>query len=260
MKIAATLEYDGTKFSGFQRQNNAITIQQHLEEALNKITNENIVINYSGRTDAGVHAISQVFDFETDISREDSNWIKGINSNLPKSIGVKKIFNVPENFDSRFSAIERKYSYVIYNSSSKPLFFDDYCYWVTNKLDRELILDQLNMFLGTHNFSSFRSSNCNSKNPVKTINNVDLESYDNFIIITVTANAFLQNMVRIMIGTLIDIAKNENNFSVKDILEKNDRSFAGKTAPAKGLFFLGPKYNEIKTQTMENNLIDRFKI
>ena len=260
MKIAATLEYDGTKFSGFQRQNNAITIQQHLEEALNKITNENIVINYSGRTDAGVHAISQVFDFETDISREDSNWIKGINSNLPKSIGVKKIFNVPENFDSRFSAIERKYSYVIYNSSSKPLFFDDYCYWVTNKLDRELILDQLNMFLGTHNFSSFRSSNCNSKNPVKTINNVDLESYDNFIIITVTANAFLQNMVRIMIGTLIDIAKNENNFSVKDILEKNDRSFAGKTAPAKGLFFLGPKYNEIKIQTMENNLIDRFKI
>ena len=146
MKIAATLEYDGTKFSGFQRQNNATTIQQHLEEALNKITNENIVINYSGRTDAGVHAISQVFDFETDISREDLNWIKGINSNLPKSIGVKKIFNVPENFDSRFSAIERKYSYVIYNSSSKPLFFDDYCYWVTNKLDKELILDQLNMF------------------------------------------------------------------------------------------------------------------
>ena len=82
MKIAATLEYDGTKFSGFQRQNNAITIQEHLEDALNKITNENIVINYSGRTDAGVHAISQVFDFETNIHREDSSWINGINSNL----------------------------------------------------------------------------------------------------------------------------------------------------------------------------------
>ena len=260
MKIAATLEYDGTKFSGFQRQNNAITIQQHLEEALNKITSENIVINYSGRTDAGVHAISQVFDFETNISREDSSWIKGINSNLPRSIGVKKIFNVPNNFDSRFSAIERKYSYVIYNSMSKPLFFDDYCHWITNKLDKALLLDQLNMFLGTHDFSSFRSSNCNSRNPVKTIHNVDLKTYENFIIITVTANAFLQNMVRIMIGTLIDIAKYENDSSVKDILKKNDRSFAGKTAPAKGLFFLGPKYNEINTQTMENNLLDRFKI
>ena len=260
MKIAATLEYDGTKFSGFQRQKNAITIQQHLEEALNKITNENIVINYSGRTDAGVHAISQVFDFETNISREDSSWIKGINSNLPRSIGVKKIFNVPNSFDSRFSAIERKYSYIIYNSISKPLFFDDYCHWVTNKLDKALISDQLNMFIGTHDFSSFRSSNCNSRNPVKTINNVNLKSYENFIIITVTANAFLQNMVRIMIGTLVDIAKYENNFSVKDILKKNDRSFAGKTAPAKGLFFLGPKYNEINTQTMEKNLLDRFKI
>ena len=260
MKIAATLEYDGTKFSGFQRQKNAITIQQHLEEALNKITSENIVINYSGRTDAGVHAISQVFDFETNISREDSSWIKGINSNLPRSIGVKKIFNVPNNFDSRFSAIERKYSYVIYNSMSKPLFFDDYCHWITNKLDKALLLDQLNMFLGAHDFSSFRSSNCNSRNPVKTIHNVDLKTYENFIIITVTANAFLQNMVRIMIGTLIDIAKYENDFSVKDILKKNDRSFAGKTAPAKGLFFLGPKYNEINTQTMENNLLDRFKI
>jgi len=260
VKIAATLEYDGTKFSGFQRQNNAITIQQHLEEALNKITSENIVINYSGRTDAGVHAISQVFDFETNISREDSSWIKGINSNLPRSIGVKKIFNVPNNFDSRFSAIERKYSYVIYNSMSKPLFFDDYCHWITNKLDKALLLDQLNMFLGTHDFSSFRSSNCNSRNPVKTIHNVDLKTYENFIIITVTANAFLQNMVRIMIGTLIDIAKYENDSSVKDILKKNDRSFAGKTAPAKGLFFLGPKYNEINTQTMENNLLDRFKI
>tara|TARA_B100000575_G_scaffold52984_1_gene39660 strand:- start:532 stop:882 length:351 start_codon:yes stop_codon:yes gene_type:complete len=116
------------------------------------------------------------------------------------------------------------------------------------------------MFLGTHNFSSFRSSNCNSRNPVKTINYVDLKTHENFIVITVTANAFLQNMVRIMIGTLIDIAKYENKLSVKDILEKYDRSFAGKTAPAKGLFFLGPKYNEIKTQTMENDLLDRFKI
>ena len=260
MKIAATLEYDGTKFSGFQRQNNAVTIQEHLEEALNKITDENIVINYSGRTDAGVHAISQVFDFQTDHIREDSNWIKGINSNLPKSIAVKKIFHVSDNFDSRFSAIERRYSYVIYNSEKKPLFFDDYCYWVTNKLDKELIFKELNLFLGSHNFSSFRSSNCNSKNPIKKINNVDIESYENFLIITITANAFLQNMVRIMIGTLIDIAKNENNFSVKDILEKKDRSFAGRTAPAKGLFFLGPKYNEIKSQTMEKNLIDRFRI
>ena len=123
MKYAATLEYDGTNFSGFQRQKNAITIQQRIEESLEKITNNKITINYSGRTDAGVHALSQVFDFQTEINRDNSSWIKGINSNLPKSIAVKNIFEVPNNFDSRFSAIKRSYAYVIYNSKNKPLFF-----------------------------------------------------------------------------------------------------------------------------------------
>ena len=259
MKYAATIEYDGTNFSGFQRQKNAITIQQRIEESLEKITNNKITINYSGRTDAGVHALSQVFDFQTDINRDNSSWIKGINSNLPKSIAVKNIFEVPNNFDSRFSAIKRSYAYVIYNSKNKPLFFENYCYWVSNKLDISKMENQLSMFLGKHDFSSFRSTNCNSKNPVKTVNNISLEKKGNFIILNVAANAFLQNMVRIMIGTIIDIAKSENNLSIKDILEKCDRNFAGRTAPAKGLFFLGPQYNDLKQSTMETDLLDRLK-
>ena len=242
MRLGATLEYDGTEFSGFQRQNNAETIQQHLEASLKKITNENITINYSGRTDAGVHAISQVFDFETEIIRDNLSWIKGINSNLPKTIAVKKIFQVPEDFDSRFSAIKRSYAYVIYNSKNKPLFFDKYSHWVTNKIDILSMKNQSQMFLGKHDFSSFRSKNCNSKNPIKTIFDINIEEQDKFIIVNVVANAFLQNMVRIMVGTLIDIAKSEHNLSIKDVLEKLDRNSAGRTAPAKGLFFLGPQY------------------
>ena len=124
MRLAFTLEYDGTDFSGFQLQKNAITIQEHLEKAIKEITATDIKINYSGRTDAGVHAISQVFDFETEIQRDDNSWIRGINSNLPKSIAVKNIFHVPTDFNSRFSALERRYAYVIYNSTNKPLFFD----------------------------------------------------------------------------------------------------------------------------------------
>ena len=120
MRLAFTLEYDGTDYSGFQKQKNAPTIQECIEEALKTITNSDIKINYSGRTDAGVHALSQVFDFETDIERDSKNWINGINSNLPKSIAVKSIFNVPHDFNSRFSAKERRYSYVIYNSKNKP--------------------------------------------------------------------------------------------------------------------------------------------
>ena len=174
MRLAFTLEYDGTNFSGFQRQTNAITIQEQIENAIKKVEGSDISINYSGRTDAGVHALSQVFDFETDILRDHKNWIDGINSNLPKTISVKKVFEVPIDFNSRFSAKERKYSYVIYNSKNKPLFFDRFSHWVTNKLDIDIMTNQLQMFKGEHDFTSFRSSSCNSKNPIKTISNVDL--------------------------------------------------------------------------------------
>ena len=261
MRLAFTLEYDGTDFSGFQLQKNAITIQEHLEKAIKEITNADIKINYSGRTDAGVHAISQVFDFETEIQRDDNSWIRGINSNLPKSIAVKNIFHVPTDFNSRFSALERRYAYVIYNSTNKPLFFDKFSHWITNEIDLDEMQIQLEMFLGEHNFTSFRSSSCNSKNPIKKVTFVDMKTIDNFIIVTIAANAFLQNMVRIMVGTLIDIAKQENKLSVMDILKKEDRSYAGKTLPASGLFFLGPSYKEnLKIESLEHNLFDRLKI
>ena len=261
MRLAFTLEYDGTDFSGFQIQKNSITIQEQLENAIKKITAEDIKINYSGRTDAGVHALSQVFDFETDIERDDSSWVKGINANLPKSIAVKSIYHVPLDFNSRFSAEKRRYAYVIYNSTNKPLFFDKFSHWITNEIDLDKMQIQLEMFLGEHNFTSFRSSSCNSKNPIKKVSFVDMKTIDNFIIVTIAANAFLQNMVRIMVGTLIDIAKQENKLSIMDILKKEDRAYAGKTLPASGLFFLGPSYKEnLNIESLEHNLFDRLKI
>ena len=261
MRLAFTLEYDGTSFSGFQSQKNVPTVQDSIEEALKKITNQNCRINYSGRTDAGVHALSQVCDFETTVKRTDEEWINGINSNLPSTISVKDIFKVPKTFNSRFSAIERKYSYVIYNSKNKPLFIERNTYWVRNSLDIDLMKEQLQSFKGEKDFSSFRSSNCNSKNPIKIVKDINLIKFNDFIIITIIANAFLQNMVRIMVGTLIDIAKNENNMTIQDILDKKDRKIAGKTAPACGLFFLGPKYpDELKLNTCEENIFDRYKV
>ena len=121
--------------------------------------------------------------------------------------------------------------------------------------------EQLQSFKGEKDFSSFRSSNCNSKNPIKIVKDINLIKFNDFIIITIIANAFLQNMVRIMVGTLIDIAKNENNMTIQDILDKKDRKIAGKTAPACGLFFLGPKYpDELKLNTCEENIFDRYKV
>jgi|TARA_B110000259_G_scaffold154167_1_gene174689 tRNA pseudouridine38-40 synthase len=261
VKLAFTVEYEGTDFSGFQSQKNAPSIQQAIEKALKEITQTDISINYAGRTDAGVHALCQVFDFETDIERDDINWIHGINANLPDSIAVKSIARVSDNFHSRFAAIDRSYSYVIYNSRSKPLFFGGYSHSDTNAIDIDILKNQAKMFLGENDFSSFRSSNCNSNNPVKHISSMDVSTYKKFIIVTVTANAFLHNMVRIMIGTLIDIAKGENDHSIEEILLKKDRNFAGKTASAKGLFFLGPRY-DLKEGILSpvSNLFDRLKI
>ena len=180
---------------------------------------------------------------------------------IDKNFSVKDIFKVPNSFNSRFSAIERKYSYVIYNSKNKPLFLERNTCWVRNSLDIDLMEEQLQSFKGEKDFSSFRSSNCNSKNPIKIVKDINLTTFNNFIIITIIANAFLQNMVRIMVGTLIDIAKNENNMSIQDILDKKDRKIAGKTAPACGLFFLGPKYpDEMQLNTCEENIFDRYKI
>ena len=261
MRLAFTAEYDGTSFSGFQKQKNAVSIQQKIESALEEITQRKISINYAGRTDAGVHALSQVFDFETDINREDKNWLDGMNSNLPDAISIKSISRVSDNFHSRFSAKDRSYTFVVYKSKIKPLFFSSFSHWDNNTIDIKVLKNQAKMFIGSHDFSSFRSTNCSSKNPIKNVSEVNIKDYKNFIFITIKANAFLHNMVRIMAGTLLDIAKGEIDLSIEDILQKKDRTFAGKTASAKGLFFLGPRYDSnFNIPSPVADLLDRLSI
>ena len=260
MRLAFVTEYDGTNFSGFQKQKNAISVQEVIEDALKEITKEDISINYAGRTDAGVHALSQVFDFTTDIKRDHKNWIDGMNSNLPDSISIKSISDVPDDLHSRFSALDRSYTYVVYNSKTKPLFFDNLVHWDDNLIEFSSIQEQANMFLGSHDFTSFRSSRCSSNNPVKDIKSIEATKVNNFIFITIKANAFLHNMVRIISGTLIDIAKGEINLSIDEILLKKNRAAAGKTASAKGLFFLGPQYDsQFQIQSPTINIMDKFK-
>ena len=261
MKLAFTVEYDGGDFSGFQRQINAITIQEKIEDAIEVITKQKVSINYAGRTDAGVHALSQVFDFSTEIDRSESDWLNGINSNLPNSIQVKDVIDVPEEFHSRFLAKNRTYGYVIYNSRSKPLFFNNYAHWEKTPLDFEILESEGKTLLGTHDFSSFRSSSCSARNPIKDITSFKAEKFNNFIVLHITANAFLHNMVRIIMGTLVDISKNENKMTIKNIINAKDRNFAGRTLSAKGLFFLGPKYDDLyKITEPLNSVMDKLKI
>ena len=244
MRFVGICQYDGSNYSGFQSQKNASSIQDNLEFAIRSIGTLEGRINYAGRTDAGVHATGQIFDFLTNNDRDTNQWLKGLNSLLPNDISVSSIQKVSEKFHSRFDAINRTYSYVIYIGKAEPIFFRDYVYWEKNKIDLDIMRDEASNLIGTHNFNSFRGSKCTSKNPVRTIKSIDITKKGNFIIITLCANAYLYNMVRIIVGTLLEISKGSSK-NINAILNSQDRKNAGNTAKARGLFFTGAEYKNI---------------
>ena len=242
MKFVGACEYDGSSFSGFQSQKNAQSVQGTLEKAISSVGRLTNTINYSGRTDAGVHSLGQVFDFESVDSRTLEQWLRGINSALPDSVSVTSLQEAPKDFHSRFDAIKRTYAYIIYTGSTRPIFLKDYVFWEKNNIDIDLMKNESNFLIGTHNFSSFRGSKCTSNNPVRTIDSIEISKKDNFIVVTITANAYLYNMVRIIVGTLLERSAGRLQKSMQDILESENRINAGKTAQAQGLFFLGAEY------------------
>ena len=244
MRLVGVCQYDGSGYSGFQSQKNAPSIQDELEKAISSIGMLNERINYAGRTDAGVHATAQCFDFLTSDYRETEQWLNGLNSLLPNDIVVTSIQEAPDNFHSRFAALNRTYSYVIYTGKRRPIFIRDYVYWEKNKIDLKAMKEQALYLLGTHNFHSFRGSKCTAKNSVRTIESIDIIQKDNFVVIKLCANAYLYNMVRIIVGTLLDISRGSGKDMIS-VIAALDRKMAGKTAQAQGLFFTGANYKNV---------------
>ena len=245
MKLAFKIQYKGTHYSGFQSQKNANSIQDELIRAFKQISVDNLQMNYSGRTDKGVHALGQVFDIVVSQDRSDMQWINGLNSNLPNDISVVDVDRVEDTFHSRFDAIDRTYSYLIFNSPSRNVLLDDFYYWEQSDLDIDKINEESQCLIGKHNFSSFRSLSCGSNNPERDIKKIEINKLGNIIEIKITANAFLQNMVRIIVGTLLEIGKDQIKTSLREILESKDRNSAGITINPRGLIFLGPNYENI---------------
>ncbi|MDA9620888.1 tRNA pseudouridine(38-40) synthase TruA [Pelagibacteraceae bacterium] len=237
------IEYDGTNFVGWQQQENGQSIQSALQEALVKLSNEKVTIFGAGRTDAGVHAIGQVASFllskkiETDVIRD------GLNQHLrPKPIAIQKAELVEDDFHARFSAKKRWYKYKIINRRP-PLTIDLNRAWCVYKnLDIEKMKTESSAFLGKHDLHAFRSAHCQSKNSVKTIDSVSIKNKGDGIIFEVSAKSFLHSQVRIMIGTLVDIAKGNINKTVLDIINSKQREVAGQTAPAHGLYLKKIEY------------------
>jgi len=251
VRFVGVCQYDGSNYSGFQSQKNSSSIQDHLESAISSVGMLSERINYAGRTDAGVHATKQIFDFSSQDHREASQWLKGLNSHLPNDIAVSSIQKAPDDFHSRFDALERSYAYVIYTGKTQPIFLRDYIYWEKYEINLEIMRDEAAYLIGTHNFNSFRGSKCTAKNPVRTVQSIDIKQQDNFIIISLCANAYLYNMVRIIVGTLLEISKGSGK-NMKTILSAQDRTIAGKTAQAQGLFFTGAAYKKINLDAKES--------
>jgi len=231
------IEYDGTNFVGWQQQENGKSIQSSIQEALLELSGEKVTIFGAGRTDAGVHAYGQVASFnlnkkiETDVIRD------GLNQHLrPLPIAVQQAELVEDDFHARFSAKKRWYEYKIINRRP-PLTIDVNRAWcVFKNLDIEKMKSESFSFLGKNDLNAFRSAHCQSKNSIKTIDSISIINKDEQIVIEVSAKSFLHSQVRIMIGTLVDIAKGNINKTVLDIINSKQREFAGQTAPAHGLY------------------------
>ena len=246
-RFVGICQYDGTLFSGFQFQKNARSVQDELEKALKSFSNLSSRVNCAGRTDKGVHALSQIFDFSVENPSRNINWIAAFNSSLPDDLAVTHVEEADSNFHARFSAYERSYVYLIKVGEIRSTFLRNYVYHVSKPIDLKLLSKELKGIIGTHDFSAFRSSQCSAKDPVKTISKASFEERDNLICIEFSANAFLHNMIRILIGTLVENSTNaDSEYTITDIISSKDRALAGKTAPANGLYFLGAKYKDIQ--------------
>ena len=237
-KYKLIIEYEGTSFVGWQRQNNGQSIQQSLEEAIQKLVNEKVAVYGAGRTDSGVHAKGQVAHFELSKNILLDNIRDGINQYLrPLPIAILNVDKVTDNFHARFSAKQRIYQYSIINRRS-PLTFQRQLYWIIYKtLDINKIEEATTYFKGKHDFNAFRSIDCQSSSSIKTIDHCSVTNDHEIITILVAAKSFLHSQVRIMIGTLVNVGEGKIQPSdVKQIIEMKDRNKAGVTAPAHGLY------------------------
>ena len=245
MRIAAILEYDGSNFSGWQRQDKARSVQQCVEEALSKVANEPIAVTVAGRTDAGVHALAQVIHFDTTAVRNGHSWVRGAISNLPDDVALLWADEVDADFHARFSATGRHYHYVILNRPIRPTYLRGRVSWEYRLLDAAAMQQGAKHLIGTHDFSSFRAAECQAKSPVRELRSLEVERHGEFVRIRVHANAFLQHMVRNIAGVLMDIGAGERNPDwAKAVLDARDRTQGGVTAPPDGLYLTDIEYPE----------------
>ena len=247
MKVALGVEYFGKNFHGWQVQKSGLrTVQNVVESALTKVANHPVRVFCSGRTDSGVHAVEQVIHFETETIRTERAWLFGGNVNLPNDVNFKWVKLVSEDFHARFSAFARSYKYKIHHNPVRSSLKADYYLWEPRPLNVDDMKIAAALLLGEHDFSCFRGSLCQAKSPIKTIEYIEIKSFEDELILDIKANAFLHHMVRNIVGTLLKIGRGEKNVEwISYDLSSKDRKKAGPTAEPQGLYFIQAFYEEL---------------
>lgn len=243
MRIALGLEYDGTQFSGWQRQAHGLSVQAALEKALSRVADHSVRVTCAGRTDAGVHATHQVIHFDTDAARLPQAWRRGVNSNLPDAIRVCWVRVVAQDFNARYSATARAYRYVILSRPVPPALQRLRVVWTWRPLQLEAMRAAAQYLLGEHDFSSYRAVACQARHPVRTLHRLDVSRAGDYVYIDVAANAFLHHMVRNIAGVLLSIGWGDHPPRwAWEVLQARDRTVGGVTAPAQGLYLVAVRY------------------
>ncbi|NOX43458.1 MAG: tRNA pseudouridine(38-40) synthase TruA [Gammaproteobacteria bacterium] len=245
MRIALGVEYDGASFYGWQHQDGVRTVQDCVEQAISNVADHPVKVTCAGRTDTGVHALNQVIHFDSEVIREDRSWVYGTNANLPQDVAIVWARQVDDEFNARFSAIRRRYRYVIFNRQIRPTFLAKRVCWDYRALDIQLMRQAAEYLTGEHNFNSYRAQACQANNPIRTLYGLNIQKIDDLVIIDVEANAFLQHMIRNIAGVLMTIGAGEKRpVWAKDVLDARDRTAGGVTASPNGLYFIDVKYPE----------------
>lgn len=237
--------YRGTNYHGFQIQNNAVTVQEVLQKGVSVVLNEKVSIIGCSRTDTGVHANQFCFNVHTNSQINTRGFIRGVNGQLPDDISILSCEEVPENFHARFDCKGKEYIYKIHCSESKNPFASDLMLHYRRKLDLDAIRKASSYFVGTHDFSSFCADCTNVSTTIRTIYSLEMENYGDTVIVLVKGDGFLYNMIRIIVGTLIDVS--EGRFlpdDIPEIITAKNRLRAGRTAMAHGLYLNRVFYNE----------------
>lgn len=243
--IKLTIEYDGTAYHGWQIQPGLRTIQGVMREQIAQITQKKVNLIGAGRTDAGVHALGQVANFQTESAIDLSALQRGLNSLLPPDIVITEAQDVEEEFHARFSARSKVYEYHILNRSYPSALQRAYTWFIPHELNLPAMKKCGKLLIGSHDFSSFRASGDESRHSIREIIRLEIERRENdLIVIVIEANAFLREMVRSIVGTLVDVGRGKTSFEeFKEIFGAQDRRQTGMTAPPQGLLLVEVKYN-----------------